>query len=139
MVLRRVNGAEHVYLILPAGEGFGGWQLPKGRVDTGENYVQAAIREVREETGVSALLLSSHDESYLGMYGGEFSVTHFYLMRYVSGSPKVNEEVREIRLLSFDDAFRLLRSVADVSSGSKRAIQVLTDATIKMNELGLQF
>jgi 8-oxo-dGTP pyrophosphatase MutT (NUDIX family) len=138
-VLRRVDGVERVYLILPAGEDYGSWQLPKGRIDYGETEVQAAIREVREETGVTALLLSSQDESYLGMYGGEFSVSHFYLMRYVSGSTKVNEEVREIRLLSFDDAFRLLRSVSDVSSGSKRAIRVLTDATIKMNELGLQF
>jgi 8-oxo-dGTP pyrophosphatase MutT (NUDIX family) len=134
-----VDGVERVYLILPAGEDYGSWQLPKGRIDYGETEVQAAIREVREETGVTALLLSSQDESYLGMYGGEFSVSHFYLMRYVSGSTKVNEEVREIRLLSFDDAFRLLRSVSDVSSGSKRAIRVLTDATIKMNELGLQF
>ncbi len=138
-MLRRVDGVERVYLILPAGEDYGSWQLPKGRIDYGETEVQAAIREVREETGVTALLLSSQDESYLGMYGGEFSVSHFYLMRYVSGSTKVNEEVREIRLLSFDDAFRLLRSVSDVSSGSKRAIRVLTDATIKMNELGLQF
>lgn len=138
-MLRRVKGVERVYLILPAGEDYGSWQLPKGRIDQGESQVQAAIREVREETGVSALLLSSHDESYLGMYGGDFSVSHFYLMRYVSGSPKVNEEVREIRLLSFDDAFRLLRSVAGQSSGSRRAIRVLTDATVRMNELGLQF
>ena len=33
------------------------WDLPKGKVEKGENFEQAAIREVEEETGVNTLQL----------------------------------------------------------------------------------
>lgn len=32
---------------------FGRWDLPKGKIEKGENYLQAALREVREETGIA--------------------------------------------------------------------------------------
>lgn len=31
------------------------WSLPKGHLDKGENYLQAAVREIEEETGVKQL------------------------------------------------------------------------------------
>lgn len=34
-----------------------GWVLPKGTVEEGEEYKETAIREVREETGVSASII----------------------------------------------------------------------------------
>lgn len=39
----------------------GDWVLPKGKVEKGETHKQAALREVKEETGVKA-----HIEKYLG-------------------------------------------------------------------------
>ena len=35
----------------------GSWDLPKGKIDAGETHAEAALREVTEETGVSALAL----------------------------------------------------------------------------------
>lgn len=131
IVLKQVDGVEHVFVIHPTGSGYGSWQLPKGRVDLGESRVQAAIREVKEEVGVVAKLLRSEDDSYIGAYTGEYSITHFYLMRYVSGSPKKNEEVSEIRLLSFDDAMALFRKV-----GNKLGLQVLTNAREALAKTG---
>ena len=34
-----------------------GWVLPKGTVEEGEEYKETALREVREETGVSASII----------------------------------------------------------------------------------
>jgi len=35
------------------------WQLPKGRLEAGETIEQAAVREVREETGVSGRVVAA--------------------------------------------------------------------------------
>jgi mutator protein MutT len=41
------------------------WDLPKGRVDPGESALQAAVRELREETG---LVVEQHQLIQLGIY-----------------------------------------------------------------------
>lgn len=46
----------HVLLIATAGGRR--WQLPKGHVELGESNQQAAVREVREETGVSGRVVA---------------------------------------------------------------------------------
>lgn len=46
----------HVLLIATAGGRR--WQLPKGHVEPGESIAQAAVREVREETGVSGRIVA---------------------------------------------------------------------------------
>jgi len=45
-------GAHRRYLILRA---FRNWDLPKGRLEPGETTLAAAIRETREETGITKL------------------------------------------------------------------------------------
>ncbi|MST61565.1 NUDIX hydrolase [Peptostreptococcus anaerobius] len=45
----------------------GDWVLPKGKVELGETHKQAALREVREETGVKAKI---------GKYLGEIHYTY---------------------------------------------------------------
>jgi 8-oxo-dGTP diphosphatase len=52
---------------------YGDWSLPKGKLEAGESWKQAALREVREETGC---------ETTLGPFAGQIS----YL---VKGRPKV--------------------------------------------------
>jgi 8-oxo-dGTP pyrophosphatase MutT (NUDIX family) len=65
--------------------------LPKGLVDPGEKPQAAAIREVREETGIVAepvTKLCDNKYVYVRKWGdGErvFKIVSFYLMRYVSG------------------------------------------------------
>lgn len=46
----------HVLLIATAGGRR--WQLPKGHVEPGESNAQAAVREVREETGISGRIVA---------------------------------------------------------------------------------
>ena len=38
----------------------GYWDLPKGKIDPGESPVQASVREVQEETGISQITLGKH-------------------------------------------------------------------------------
>jgi 8-oxo-dGTP pyrophosphatase MutT (NUDIX family) len=65
--------------------------LPKGLVDPGERPQAAAVREVREETGLVAepvTKLTDNKYVYVRTWGdGErvFKIVSFYLMRYVSG------------------------------------------------------
>ncbi len=65
--------------------------LPKGLVDPGEKPQAAAIREVREETGIVAepvIKLADNKYVYVRTWGDGkrvFKVVSFYLMRYVSG------------------------------------------------------
>ena len=62
--------------------------LPKGHPDGAESAADAALREVREETGVEANLVEKlGDIRYWYMRGGRriSKVVSFFLLRYVSG------------------------------------------------------
>jgi 8-oxo-dGTP pyrophosphatase MutT (NUDIX family) len=65
--------------------------LPKGLLDTGEKPQAAAVREVREETGIVAepvTKLSDNKYVYVRAWGDGkrvFKIVSFYLMRYLSG------------------------------------------------------
>jgi 8-oxo-dGTP pyrophosphatase MutT (NUDIX family) len=65
--------------------------LPKGLVDPGEKPEQTALREVREETGIVATLITKLTDIkyvYVRTWGDRervFKVVSFYLFRYESG------------------------------------------------------
>jgi 8-oxo-dGTP pyrophosphatase MutT (NUDIX family) len=69
------------------------WQLPKGRLEPGEEAMQAAVREVEEETGlqtVAEVFLRSIEYSYTDTYRRIVPETvykrvDFYLLRVVGG------------------------------------------------------
>jgi 8-oxo-dGTP pyrophosphatase MutT (NUDIX family) len=82
--------------------------LPKGHIDPGENALQAALREVREETGVTAELVAELGEvRYWYRRGGRTipkSVV-FYLFRYLSGdTADHDDEVEQARWIELRDA-----------------------------------
>jgi 8-oxo-dGTP pyrophosphatase MutT (NUDIX family) len=89
--------------------------LPKGALDPGEKPPEAALREVREETGITARLVTKLADSkyaYVRSWGDGarvFKVVSFYLMRYESGriddvSDAMRDEVRKALWLPLDDA-----------------------------------
>jgi 8-oxo-dGTP diphosphatase len=65
------------------------WSLPKGHVDPGETLLEAAVREIHEETGVAdvSLLhyLGCYERCRIGKHGGEdpseWKELHFFLFR----------------------------------------------------------
>jgi 8-oxo-dGTP pyrophosphatase MutT (NUDIX family) len=84
------------------------WSLPKGKVDPGENWKKAALREVLEETGcVSKIKKFAGSISYL--LDGKPKVVLFWHMEVKSIDPeKMNGEVDEVRWLTVDQATELL-------------------------------
>ena len=76
--------------------------LPKGLVDPGEPPLETALREVREETGLTAVPITKLADIkyvYVRSWGdGErvFKIVSFYLLRYHSG--RINDIVPAMRI-----------------------------------------
>ena len=88
------------------------WQLPKGLVDKDEKPEVTAVREAREEGGVTSEIVSHIDTIEYWFAGLENGIrvrfhkrVHFYLMRYLSGDTKDHDwEVNEARWVPIEDA-----------------------------------
>lgn len=100
-------------LVIKPSNNYGPWSFPKGQVDKGETKQIAAIREVEEETGVKARILSG--TSYVGSGKGGHSVTHYFLMHRVSGKPHGSDETEKAIFVPWDQAINLF-----VRSGNRR-------------------
>ncbi len=112
--------------------------LPKGNVDAGERPEQTALREVREETGVTADLVAKlGDIKYVyqrtwGDRARVFKIVSFYLLRYRKGklgaiSKDMQVEVEGARWLPLDQAPKLL------TYGGERAMAAKALEYLKKN------
>ncbi len=97
------NHYQHVLLMFKRGK----WDMPKGRVEPGQSKVEAALREVHEETGlnikklkISGKLVSTWHTTTHGNID-YLKKTHWYLMRYDGDdddtAPQVEEGIIECR------------------------------------------
>lgn len=81
------------------------WVFPKGHIEPGEKETDAAVREVAEETGVLARIVSR-----VGDVEFDTSREHvravFYLMEYLRSD--IPQEIRETVWAPFDEALELL-------------------------------
>ena len=110
VVVRRIDD-EWVTVLLRA---FHHWDFPKGIRESGEEPMQAALREVREESGIDDLSFDWGDRYFeTGPYS-KGKVARYYLARtekadVVMGiSPETGEpEHHEWRWVSFDEAYDL--------------------------------
>jgi len=97
---------DEVVVIVPRGRRVLG--LPKGRIDPGEDAAQAAAREVREETGVTAELVQPlGDVRYWYRRDGRLiaKVVTFFLFRYLEGDTADHDhEVDEARWMPLAEA-----------------------------------
>ena len=113
LVLRRA-GASYDALLIGRGAPRV-WSLPKGHVEPRETHERAALREVREETGCWAEILTKlSDISYWFYLNGtkHKKSVHFYLMRYLSGDPANHDhEVDEAAWFEIGAAKRALKYV----------------------------
>jgi len=115
-----VRDGREVVVIVPtrrAADGSRVLALPKGHVDPGETPVQAAEREVREETGIVAKPLTELGETrYWYRRDGRTigKTVAFFLFEHVDGDiADHDDEVEEVRWVTLADAVRSLSHAAE--------------------------
>ena len=84
------------------------WGLIGGLLEMNETYEEAALREIREETGLEVSL-----DGFLGIFHNHDMVwangdrahviTAMYTARIVSGEPRIDEESHELRFFGSDE------------------------------------
>ena len=93
---------------------YDGWVLPKGTVEAGEEHVDTALREVREETGVKATIVQYIGKSQYSFVVPEDTVekeVYWYLMsadRYYS-RPQREEHFVDSGYYKYHEAYHLLK------------------------------
>jgi 8-oxo-dGTP pyrophosphatase MutT (NUDIX family) len=96
------------------------WRLPKGMIDPDESLADAALREVREESGAVAEIDSMLDVAHWTYeYEGKLfrKETTYYLMRYVDGDFDKHDHEYE-----FVQWIPLLESVVKLHFESEKAV-----------------
>jgi 8-oxo-dGTP pyrophosphatase MutT (NUDIX family) len=122
VITRQARGHPQVCLIARRQDGQRIWGLPKGHVEAGEDPRDAAVREVREETGLVGKPLTK-----LGAISYWFAVkrervryfkrVHFYLLTYLEGSTRAHDhEVEHAAWLP------LSKAIARISYENERKI-----------------
>jgi 8-oxo-dGTP pyrophosphatase MutT (NUDIX family) len=112
------------------------WQLPKGLVRKGEPVEAAALREVREETGLTSEVVESLDTIEYWYYGGGghgqrvrfHKHVHFYLLRYLSGDVADHDtEVNESRWFEIGKAAQQLAFASEQKVVRKAIEKLMTE------------
>ncbi len=88
------------------------WSLPKGKVDPGETRVDAAVREIAEETGFASVL-GRHLRTVRYPVNGDDKVVEYWSAHAGEGSFSPGDETDELRWLPPDDAAALLSYDSD--------------------------
>jgi 8-oxo-dGTP pyrophosphatase MutT (NUDIX family) len=83
------------------------WTLPKGKLDPGETPVQAALREVAEETGHRAVLGEPLGDVRYEV-NGRPKVVDYWAMEAADGNFVPHAEVDDIRWLPVTSAAQFL-------------------------------
>ena len=128
-VVFRLEEGTPLFLLIR--DSYANWGFPKGHVEHGESAEDAALREVREETGLGALsscgLIDTIDWYFRFRGRLIHKVCHFYLMRSDSSTtcPQRAEGITACRWAPFPEA------VALVSYANARTVLERADAMVR--------
>ncbi|NQU34587.1 MAG: NUDIX domain-containing protein [Bacteroidetes bacterium] len=103
-----VQNPENDYLLIKR---LGIWDLPKGKIEKGELIMEAAIREVYEETGLKYVKIIKYLPNTFHIYFRKgiwyLKKTYWFLMRNNTASdliPQIEEDITEAVWMDIDTA-----------------------------------
>lgn len=106
-VIYRVASGEPEFLVARRPR-YRDWTLPKGKVDPGEGPQEAALREVREETGFTCRTVAEVGSIGYRLGSGRLKAVRYWLMQGEDGEFTPNAEVDKVKWLSGADAAKRL-------------------------------
>jgi len=110
-------------------EARGDWTFPKGKLDLGESFEQAALREVLEETSMNCEVIRFVGTTNYTHRKGKPKIVAYYLMSVAGGEFTPNEEVDELVWLPLEHVREHLTWDRD---------QELFDLVVTMSEVRAQ-
>jgi 8-oxo-dGTP diphosphatase len=87
------------------------WSFPKGKLEPGETWEAAAVREVEEETGLRCELGKELGRTHYVVLKGPKEVRYFRMT--CTGEPQAQNEVDEVRWVRLGEARELLSHERD--------------------------
>ena len=111
------QGGAGVELVVVHRPRYDDWSLPKGKLDPGESWEDAALREVDEEVGLRCRLGAELPPVSYTDQKGRAKVVRYWLMEPEDGAARFtpNDEVDEMRWVDPGTAARLLSYPHDVA------------------------
>lgn len=136
VIIVKKEKEDFLYLLLRA---YNYWDFPKGIVEPGEDPLEAAKREVEEETGLKALQFDwGYDFRETGPYG-RGKIARYYLARtdeervYLPVNPYLGRaEHDEFRWMTFDEAIKFV--APRVKEALKWAHKTISSSPQKMHQ-----
>ncbi len=89
------------------------WQMPQGGIDKGENYLEAAYRELKEETSIQSVSLIKEIEDYITydlpdnllgiIWRGKFKgqKQKWFIMRFYGNDSEININTKKAEFLDW--------------------------------------
>jgi len=112
-------GNQTSYLVISSFDG-ADWVLPKGHIEPHESPEDAALRELKEEAGITGEIVAELTEQHFKVTDQIIHVQYFLIRKLGYVEEKENRSVRwldeqtALGLLSFEEARAVLRNAVDV-------------------------